>query len=96
MLSDSAYLHAALIDEGVEVVPVWSPEVRFIFTSPPEESERRLHALRIDSVAYYQNSLNTRYLTAASPLYASMGQRWRIAAQIPGVLFILRPPAGRP
>ena len=96
VLSDSAYLHAALIDEGIEVVPVWSPEVRFIFTLPPEESERRLHALRIDNVAYYQNSLNTRYLTATSPLYASMAQRWRIAAQIPGVLFILRPPVGTP
>jgi hypothetical protein len=96
VLSDSAYLHAALIDEGIEVVPVWSPEVRFIFTSPPEEAERRLHALRIDNVAYYQNSLNTRYLTGASPFYASMAQRWRIAAQVPGVLFILRPPAGKP
>jgi hypothetical protein len=52
--------------------------------------------LRIDNVAYYQNSLNTRYLIATSPLYASMAQRWRIAAQIPGVLFILRPPVGTP
>jgi len=29
VLSDSAYLHAELYDAGIEVVPVWSPEVRF-------------------------------------------------------------------
>jgi len=94
VLSDSAYLHASLIDEKVEVVPVWSPEVQFIFTSPPEDAERRLHALRIDSVAYYQNSLNARLLVATSPLYASIVQRWRVAGHIPGVLYILRPPKG--
>ena len=32
VLSDSAYLHVALAAKGIEVVPVWSPEVRFIFS----------------------------------------------------------------
>jgi hypothetical protein len=91
VLSDNAYLHAALIDKGIEVVPVWSPEVRFIFSLPPEESERQLRALRIGSVAYYPHSLNTGYLAAASPLYASLPQRWRVLAQVPGLLTILVP-----
>src|ERR1019366_6640208 len=58
VLSDSAYLHAALIDSGIEVVPVWSPEVRFIFSASPEESERRLRALRIGSVVCYPQTKN--------------------------------------
>jgi hypothetical protein len=62
VLSDSAYLHAALIDAGIEVVPVWSPEVRFIFSSPPEESERRLASLRIGSVVVAPRTLNGGFL----------------------------------
>jgi hypothetical protein len=91
VLSDSANLHAALIDKGVEVVPVWSPEVRFLFSSSAEESERQLRALHIGSVAYYDQSLNTRYLAATSPFYATLPQRWRVLAVAPGVVSILVP-----
>ena len=45
MLTDNAYLHAALIDKGIEVVPVWSPEVRFLFTASADEADRQLRAL---------------------------------------------------
>jgi hypothetical protein len=91
VLSDSAYLHAALTGKGIEVVPVWSPEVRFIYSVPPEEAERRLRSLGIGSVVYYPSSLNTEYLVSASPLYTSLPQRWRVLAQIPNVLYILIP-----
>lgn len=91
VLSDSAYLHAALVDTGVEVVPVWSPEVRFIFSSSPEESERRLRALRIGSVVCYPKTMNMAYLTSASPFYASLPERWRPLAQVGDFLFILVP-----
>jgi hypothetical protein len=91
VLSDSAYLHAALIDAGIEVVPVWSPEVRFIFSSPPEESERRLASLRIGSVVVAPRTLNGGYLSSASPFYASLPQRWRVLAQARDALFILVP-----
>jgi len=91
VLSDSAYLHAALLDSGIEVVPVWSPEVRFIFSSPPEESERRLASLGIASVVCYPQTLNMRYLAAASPLYATLPERWRVVAQAQDSLFILAP-----
>jgi hypothetical protein len=89
VLSDNAYLHAALIDKGIEVVPVWSPEVRFIFSLSPEESERQLRSLHIGSVAYYPQSLNTDYLASVSPFYASLPHRWRVLAQVPGFLSIL-------
>ena len=71
LLSDNAYLHAALIDKGFEVAPVWSPEVRFLF-STTAEGGRRLRAAGIDTVVYYPNSLNTRYLAAHSPFYATL------------------------
>lgn len=91
VLSDSAYLHAALVDTGVEVVPVWSPEVRFIFSSSPEESERRLRALRIASVVVYPKTMNMAYLASASPFYASLPERWRPLGQVGDFLFILGP-----
>ena len=91
VLSDSAYLHAALVDTGIEVVPVWSPEVRFIFSSSPEESDRRLRSLRIGSVVCYPLTKNMAFLTSASPFYASLPERWRPLAQVGDFLFILVP-----
>jgi hypothetical protein len=93
VLSDSAYLHAALLDAGIEVVPVWSPEVRFLFSSPPEESERRLAELHIGSVVLAPRTLNGAYLASASPFYASLPQRWRVLAQTRDSLYILVPKA---
>jgi hypothetical protein len=91
VLSDSAYLHAALVDTGIEVVPVWSPEVGFIFSSTPEESEKRLRALRIGSVVCYPLTMNMAYLTSVSPFYASLPERWRPLAQVGNFLFVLGP-----
>jgi hypothetical protein len=91
VLSDSAYLHAALVEAGIEVVPVWSPEVGFIFSSSPEESERQLRALRIGSVVVYPQTMNMGYLTSASPFYAALPERWRALAQVGDFLFVLVP-----
>jgi len=91
VLSDSAYLHAALAGTGVEVVPVWSPEVRFLFTAAPEEAERRLRELHIGSVVCYPQSLNMSELTATSPFYATLPERWRALAQIGDSLYVLVP-----
>jgi hypothetical protein len=91
VLSDNAHLHASLIDKGVEVVPVWSPEVRFIFSLPAAEAEQRLRDLKIVNVAYFPQSLNTRYLVSASPFYAALPQRWRILNQIPNTMYMLIP-----
>jgi hypothetical protein len=91
VLSDSAYLHAALIDKGVEVVPVWSPEVRFLFSATPEESDRKLRDLKIGSVVCYPKTINMTYLASASPFYATLPERWRAQAQVGDFLYILVP-----
>jgi hypothetical protein len=91
VLTDSAYLHAALVDSSVEVVPVWSPEVRFLFSSPPEEAERQLQALHIASIVCYPQTLNMAYLVSASPLYGALPERWKAVAQSAGTMFILVP-----
>ena len=91
VLSDSAYLHAALTGAGIEVVPVWSPEVRFLFSSSPEEADRQLRALHIGSVVCYPQTMNMSFLTAASPFYAALPERWRPLAQVGDFLFVLAP-----
>jgi hypothetical protein len=91
VLSDSAYLHAALAGTGIDVVPVWSPEVRFIFSTTPDEAERQLGALRIRSVVVYPLTMNMTYLSSVSPFYAALPERWRPLAQVGDFLFILGP-----
>lgn len=94
MLSENAGLHAALADKGIDVVPVWSPEVRFLFSATPEEAERQLRALHIESAALYPESLNTQFLVQVSPFYAALPQRWRSRARVPGSFHLLvAPPA---
>jgi len=96
VLSDSAYLHAALAQSGIEVVPVWSPEVRFLFSSSPEDADRRLAALRIASVAWYPESLNMSYLADVSPFFASLPLRWHALARTEGSeLFLMAPAPNR-
>jgi hypothetical protein len=91
VLSDSAYLHAALVDRGVEVVPVWSPEVRFLFSASPEEAERQLKALNITSIVCYPKTTNMAFLVSASRLYASLPERWKPHAQVGDFLFVFTP-----
>jgi hypothetical protein len=75
-------------------VPVWSPEVRFLFSSSPQDSESRLGSLHIGIVACYPESLNMAYLASASPFYASLPDRWRGLARTEGsdgTLFLMAP-----
>lgn len=85
VLSDSPYLHAALVERGVEVVPVWSPEVRFLFELPAGQADQRLRSLGIAAVAVYPGTINTHYLVRASPFYAVVGRRWELVARVPDV-----------
>ena len=96
VLTDGAYIHAALIDKGIEVVPVWSPEVRFLFSSSAEESERQLRALHIGTVVCYNRTLNLDYLRSNSPFYAALTQRWRLLARAGDGMFIFVPGGDHP
>lgn len=95
ILTDSANLHAALVDSGIDVVPVWSPEVRFLFskTISFEEIAERLESLRITAVVYYPKSANSSYLRSSSSFYATLAARWRVLTQLPSVFLIYVPPA---
>jgi hypothetical protein len=91
ILSDSAFLYSAMADKGVEVVPVWSPEVRFLFGSPAEEADRRLRELGIETVVFYPTSLNAGYLTRASAFYAELPRRWHVIYNLEGQIVFYRP-----
>jgi hypothetical protein len=91
VLTDSAHLHAALQEKGIDVVPVWSPEVRFIFSDNPDDAERHLRDLHIETVAYYPRSINTLYLDRASPFYKALPRRWRPRAQVAGSIYLVGP-----
>ena len=96
VLTDNAYLHAALLEKGIEVVPVWSPEVRFLFSPhlSVQEIDHRLQLLGIRAIAYYPRSMNTGYLRATSLFYALLPERWRVLGQeVSGFFTIYVPPA---
>lgn len=64
ILSDDAYLHAGLFPSGIELVPVWSPEVSFLFEPglKAEDARKRLIGLNIKALLYSSQGLNSRYL----------------------------------
>jgi hypothetical protein len=91
ILSENAFLHAALEGQGTDVVPVWSPEVSFLFTASPQEAERRLAALHIGVVAVYPHSLNTAWLVRSSPFFAALPARSRPLLQAGDDIYFLAP-----
>ena len=96
VLTDNAYLHAALLEKHIEVVPVWSPELRFLFSPrvSVQEIDHRLQLLGIRTVAYYPRSMNTGYLRTNSLFYAMLPQRWRVLGQEASGFFIIYGPPG--
>lgn len=77
VLSDNAYAHAALSGTGVEVVPVWSPEVSFVFDPAlsPREVRGQLLLRGIGWVLYSGRVVNARYLDR-QPFYAFDRGQW--------------------
>lgn len=77
ILSDNAYTYAGLVQHGIEVVPVWSPEVRFLFEGQEssEQMRKRLITLGIRLVEYTSPSLNNLYLDQ-SPFYSDDQRNW--------------------
>ena len=64
ILSDNAYMHAGLLPYGIQLVPVWSPAVGFLFTSNESADVLRARLLRqnIGGLLYSPQSMNTIYL----------------------------------
>ncbi len=82
VLTDNAGTHARLVHRGIDVVPVWSPEVRFLFEEQlsPEAMRRRLIASGIRLVEFAPNSLNRPFLEK-SPFYSQDWRNWDLVAQ---------------
>ncbi|MBT3378842.1 MAG: hypothetical protein HN742_24740 [Lentisphaerae bacterium] len=85
ILSGNAYFHAALVETELDVVPVWSPEVAFLFDPQLDAAEaaERLRVLGIDYVLFDPGAVNNiyleryaffrAYLRAANPLFSVPG-----------------------
>jgi hypothetical protein len=71
ILSADAYLYVALRHDGYVVMPVWSPEVSFLFdpSVSAAEARRRLIGMGIRAVDFDPDSLNTPFLNRRSNFF---------------------------
>ena len=67
-LADSHYFYTELLGTEVEVVPIWSPEVSFLFLDyvPAEEMQRRLIELGIHSAVLLDIPLMNKFYEQSS------------------------------
>jgi hypothetical protein len=103
VLTENAYAHAALANAGggCDLVPIWSPEVAFLFDPKLDAAEqrRRLRAAGITLLLLYPTSPNTKFLAEASAFYrASLvaqaggyATRWPVVVSV-GVFAICEVP----
>jgi hypothetical protein len=94
VLGENARLQVELEPLGVELVPVWSPEVWFLFDpSVTADQQRRMLLQRnITVVAYYppEDAPNTAYCIRHSAFYAQEIARLPVLMDFPGLLKFLR------
>lgn len=97
MLSDTPYTHTELVGSDVDAVPVWSPEVRFLFEpgSSPAEMRQRLRSLGIELLEYRPAGPSSPYL-AKSPFYAGDASNWKLEWQDQNAMLFRLPPLGTP
>jgi hypothetical protein len=77
ILTDNAYMHAYLYGKGIDIVPIWSPEVEFLMDPSISglEARTRLQKMGIRLVVLSAD-LNGQYLTANIPLYRDDRKNW--------------------
>jgi hypothetical protein len=79
----------------MELVPVWSPEVAFLFdpaVSPPQQRARLLQ--RNVTAVLVCRSANTGFCTGASPFYGGDLPWWSVRGTYGDSCWILVPPGG--
>jgi hypothetical protein len=93
ILSENAYAHALLTPNSADVVPIWSPEVAFIFdgSTPPSTVRDKLRERGIRYVLLYPSSPNTR-ICVKHPFYTSELPLWRPIARVPGDFVLYQMP----
>jgi hypothetical protein len=91
LLAENCFAYAALAGTDYQVVPVWSPEVAFLFDKALDaETIRRLLCERnIRAIVYNPDSLSTHYLQRESPIYADAPQGWRPLLAVEGTKTVI-------
>jgi hypothetical protein len=97
LLAENPFAFAALDGTGYDVVPVWSPEMAFLFDKglDARAAHRRLWDLGIRAVVYNPISLNTYYLQRESPFFKETPAGWEPVVALEGtktVIYRLPPP----
>jgi hypothetical protein len=94
ILGDGLVMHVLLRQAGYELVPPWSPEVKFLFDAniSPEQAIARLRALQICAVLAVPGGTNTFYFVEHSPFYRDAA-RWERIGSAPGVILFRLPDA---
>ncbi len=98
ILTDNPFVHSVLTRGGgqYDLVPIWSPEVRFLFDPQldPREQRRRLLERKIATVLVYPGNPNTAFCTARSPFYAQDSGNWKVLGKFRELFIIagLPPP----
>lgn len=97
ILAENVFAHAALAGSGYDVVPVWSPEMAFLFDKGTDAraAHRRLWDLGVRAVVYNPISLNTHYLRRESPFFKDGPGGWEPLVALEGtqtVVYGLPPP----
>jgi hypothetical protein len=77
ILTDNAYIHTFLYGKGIDVVPIWSPEVAFLLDPAVSglEARKRLRQAGIQLVVF-GSDLNGLYLATNVPLYRDDRKNW--------------------
>jgi hypothetical protein len=91
LLAENCFAYAALAGTEYQVVPVWSPEVAFLFdkTLDAETIRRLLCERNIRAVVYNPVSLSTHYLQRESPLYADAPHGWKPLLALEGTRTVI-------
>jgi hypothetical protein len=97
LLGENPYAYAALAGTENEVVPVWSPEVFFLFDRglDARAARRRLWDLGIRAVVYNPDSLNSDPLRRDSSFFEDAPRGWTPLVELEGtktVVYELSPP----
>jgi hypothetical protein len=91
LLAENVFAHAALADTGYDVVPVWSPEVAFLFDKRVDAraAHRRLWELGIRAVVYNPVSLNSDYQRRESPFFRDVPDGWPPLLELKGTKTVI-------
>jgi hypothetical protein len=97
LLAENVFAHAALAESDYDVVPVWSPEMSFLFDRGLDAAaaQRRLWDLGIRAIVYNPSSDNSHFLRRQAPFFQDAPEGWKPLAELEGtqtVVYELPPP----